>query len=70
MSNHDQVESDRPEDRADRDPDQGEPKDTDRVAQRTEAPADGGDTGFDADAPGNFVDDEDSPEIPEPNEPG
>ena len=32
-------------------------------------PSDGGDTGFDPDAPGNFVDDRESRDVPEPNEP-
>ena len=56
-----------PDDRA---PDQREGKDTDGVTRRTEAPqTDPGDTGFDVDAPGNFVDDTHSTEVPEPNEP-
>ena len=50
-------------------PDQHEPKDTDHVTERTTAPADGGETGFDVDAPGNYVDDRESRDIPEPNEP-
>jgi hypothetical protein len=49
-------------------PDQQQPKDTDRVTERTAA-ADDVDTGFDVDAPGNYVDDRESPEVPEPNEP-
>jgi hypothetical protein len=56
-------------DRSGRVPDRDDPKDTDHVAERTSAPSDGGGTGFDPDAPGNFVDDRDSPEVPEPNEP-
>jgi hypothetical protein len=32
-------------------------------------PSDSGDTGFDPDAPGNFVDDRESRDVPEPNEP-
>lgn len=50
-------------------PDQSEPRDTDRVAARTDAPDDPGDTGFDSEAPGNFVDDTESDDVPEPNEP-
>lgn len=53
----------------DRPPDHREPRDTDRVTERTEAPDEPGETGFDEDAPGNYVDDSDSPDIPEPNEP-
>lgn len=54
----------------DRVPDPGEPKDTDRVTERTESPTDkGADAPFDTEAPGNFVDDERSQDIPEPNEP-
>lgn len=61
---HDQVEK-----RADRVPDQGDVKDTDGVVERTDAPADGGETGFDTEAPGNYVDDDETLDIPEPNEP-
>jgi hypothetical protein len=56
-------------DRAERVPDPTEPTDPDHVTERTAAPSDGGDTGFDPDAPGNFVDDRESAEVPEPNEP-
>lgn len=57
-------------DRGDRVPDRREPKDTDQVTERTESPADeGADPPFDTEAPGNFVDDEHSQDIPEPNEP-
>lgn len=48
-------------------PDPDEPRDTDQVIERTEAPQDG--ETFDEDAPGNYVDDRESPEVPEPNEP-
>lgn len=54
---------------AERVPDQHERKDTDRVVERTDAPPDRGETGFDTEAPGNYVDDEQSHDIPEPNEP-
>jgi hypothetical protein len=53
----------------DRIPDQRQPKDTDGVTKRTEAPTEPGDSGFDVDAPGNFVDDTRSADVPEPNEP-
>jgi hypothetical protein len=56
-------------DRAGRVRDPDDPKDTDHVAERTAAPPDGRGSGFDPDAPGNFVDDRESPEVPEPNEP-
>jgi len=56
-------------DRARRVPDPDDPKDSDHVAERSAAPSDGGGIGFDPDAPGNFVDDRESPEVPEPNEP-
>ena len=52
-------------------PDPDDPKDTDKVSQRRNAPGgDPGDTGFDDDAPGNFVDDTESGDVREPNEPG
>ena len=54
----------------DRVPDERESNDTDRVTRRTEVPrSDRDDLEFDVDAPGNFVDDTHSANVPEPNEP-
>jgi hypothetical protein len=48
-----------------------EDRDTDDVTERTKSAGDDpGDTGFDFDSPGNYVDDTESAKVPEPNEPG
>lgn len=55
--------------RSDRIPDQNDPQDTDGVIERSNAPGGSGVAPVDPDAPGNYVDDEQSSEVPEPNEP-